>query len=117
MVLERRAGWPLASGGCDLGLGPVFRIPSGLLAARINVNRCLSGKRFSLALLDGPAACRRAHQVGHQCGGADAIEGKSDDGTEQRAVAISGFCNAHHQHDINPGDNNEIHDNLGGKTL
>lgn len=115
MVLERQAGWRPVSGGCDLG--PVFRIPGGLLASRSNVNRCLSGKRFSLALLDFLAACGRAHQVGSQCGGADAIEEKSDDGTEQRAVAISGFCNAHHQNDINPGDNNEVHDNFGGEAL
>jgi hypothetical protein len=64
-------------------------------------------------LLDGFAAPGRAHEVNHKSYRPQSIKYKSDQSTQQSAAAVGGFGHTHHEHDIEPGDNDQIHKTLG----
>jgi hypothetical protein len=66
-----------------------------------------------LTLFDGLAACRRAHQVNHQRHRPQPIEHKSNHRSQQGTGAVGGFGHTHHEHDVDPGDNDQIHKTLG----
>jgi hypothetical protein len=67
------------------------------------------------------AAQGRSHDVNHQGHGQNAVEKKSDDGTQYRALSAKGFSQAHQQGDIQPSNDNQIHFfelcNLGDNNL
>ncbi len=66
-----------------------------------------------LSCLDRSFATWRAHDVGHDSERAEPIEYKGDDGAKDRAVGGSGFGHGHHQDNIDPGNNNKVHDGGG----
>jgi len=67
------------------------------------------GQLFSLTFFNRPFARRRAHQVGQQRRWPHAIEKKRHESAQQRAGGIGGLCHAHHEHDIYPGDDDQVH--------
>ncbi len=75
--------------------------------------RQMGASSCRLPCLDGPLACRCAHQIHHQRHRPQPVEHKGDDGAEHGAVGVGGFGHCHHQCDIKPGDGNDVHDEVG----
>jgi hypothetical protein len=58
-----------------------------------------------------------SHDVNHQAHGQHAVQKKSDDGPQYGALSAKGFSQGHQQGHIQPGNNDQIHFNLGDIKL
>ena len=72
---------------------------------------CRNGRRALSGLLRAYSALARwrTHEVENKSHRYKPINQKRENCTQHTAVAVGGFGDAHHEHDINPGDRDEVH--------